>query len=708
MRMRRIVVLALLAVLALAPSAGAAQRCDFRGSTTLASNAEARIFSVKGRGAGRRVYFGCRRDRRPVLLSADASGTTSDTFRLAGAWVVFRRTDRDDGPAGEDRRVLVVRSLAGDRAPVEQDVSRYVLRRLVLAPDGAVAWVLADGVLREVGGIAPGASVATPLAVAPGIDSRSLLLSGRTVRFRVGGEARRATLAAPPAPPTGNRVGAQGLDGRFGDCGTLVPASPRPGPSTEAAQLARTSGGALVVAGATSSSGAEQPDTFVVSRFSRAGRFDSAFGRAGVAQVDVPRAAGALGVTLAETVVAPDGRVLLAGHVRRPDGASSVVVRLTPAGALDLTFGDDGIVRDPVPAETELRVEDLALLPGGAMLVAGRRDGRWFVARLQADGALDETFGERGVVEDTGEDPSRLETITVQAGTVFAAGGTGRPLLVRLTADDGALLSVSSEGPPAAVVLESLEPTPGGGVVASGTGANVRSADQLVLARYGADGRPDVGFGTSGFVLDPQIGGPRDVALAPDGSILVTAPFTLDPGGYAGDGLVRYAPGGTRDVGFGFRGALGGTSTFGLAHHDVLVEEDGTALVAQDNGGAFAVSRFAVSGPALVEAGTRSTVCAMATATRIGPLVKSGRIDVSLRLRAPGTVRLDAVVRAGGRDIPAGTATVFRPYTEGAVASIRLTRRALTALRATDAARLTLSGGAPGGARTAHRVALVR
>jgi uncharacterized delta-60 repeat protein len=533
------------------------------------------------------------------------------------------------------------------------------------------------------------------------------------VSWTQAGVHRSAAITPPVAGPVGNAIGPQGLDGRFGDCGTLVPATPKPGVFTEATQLARAPGGALVTAGTTSSNpGADQPerDTFVVARFSAAGKFDSGFGRAGVVQVKVPRPSGARDATLTGAVVQPDGKVLVAGYVElpNPSNAQALLMRFTAAGVLDDSFGSGGIVRDAVPADASARIADLALTATGAILVTGQRDSRYFVARLTPEGSRDPAFGTGGLLADAGKEDSELRALAVAPdGTIFAAGGSGQPLLLRLTAD-GTVLSVSSDGPPALSALRSVELTGDGGVVASGVGRNIRATAQVLLARYGADGKPATGFDGDGFVLDPGISEPQDIAVAPDGSLLVTASFALNPGGYSGSGLIRYSASGARDTAFGFRGALGGTSSFGLDNFDIVVSGDGTAHVAQDNGGAFAVSRFAVSAPAIAATTSRSTVCAMATATKLGPLVKAGKIDVSVRLRAPGRLKLDAVVRIGNKDIPAGTITVFRPYTEGAVASIPLTRSAKAALARAQTAKLTLSGGAPGKATTPYTATLTR
>lgn len=717
---RRLGALLVLALLGAAAPAQAAQRCDFKRSTTVAKNAQARVFWVKGRGADKRVYFGCLRGRRPILLgtdrnpaASDETHTTNEHFRLAGTWVAFHRTSFSDSGVGEYAQSIAIRSLAGARRSVDQDLARSLLKTLRLTSDGAAAWVLANGEFREVDGVAAGATRAVPLAVARGIASDSLGLAAGVASWTLAGERQSAPLVAPAPPATTNAIGREGLDGRFGDCGTLVPSTPAPGPRTEATQLASAPDGLVVTAGTTTSTPkAEAPDrdTFVVARFTAAGKFDSGFGRSGVAQVKVPRPAGAQDVTLTSVAVQPDGRVIVAGYVQLAGttAARGVVVRLTSTGKLDDTFGDGGIVSSPVPAEAELHVEDVALTGDGSIVLAGQRDSRYFVARLKPDGALDKAFADNGVLADPGKEASAIQALAIgEDGTIFAGGGTGLPLLLRLT-PGGAIVSVSSAGPPATAVLRSLELTGDGGVVAAGTAGNVDNPAQVLLARYGADGKPVASFDGDGFVLDPQISDPRDVAGLPDGSLLVSASFALFPGGYGGSGLVHYGADGARDTGFGFRGVLGGTSSFGLEHFDILPGDDGTALVAQDNGTAFAISRFAVAAPAVAATSSRSTVCAMATSTKIGPLVKSGRVDVSLRLRAPGKVQLDAVVKVGATSVPAGTVTVFRPYTEGAVASIKLTSAALQTLATAKTAKLTIGAGAPGRAKTGYTATLTR
>ena len=724
--MSRVLPVLLLALAASAAPAAAARRCTLPGAKTVLKNAGARVFSVAGKGSVERRYFGCRANRRPILLAIDRSPRASDEthtsnalFRLAGTWVAWRYTSTSDFGAGEFGTGLRVVSLAGARRAVTQDTSRQTVKNLVLAPDGAVAWVLVSGEFREIDGIAARTSGPTPLVVARGIASASLTLARGRVGYTLGGKRFSVALRPPPALPASNGVGPQGLDGRFGDCGTLVPAAPKRGSFTAATRLAPAPDGALVAAGTTSTGGTDplEPDTFVVSRFSPEGAFDRGFGDGGVVQTVVPRPNGSQRAELTGTVVLPDGRVVIAGTATQGSSALSrgLVLRYRADGTLDDTFGSGGIADAPVAAGRSAEIRALALGPDGSLLVAGRRDDRSFVARLRPDGSLDKGFGTNGIATDPGKGPSEFNALSVaEDGTIFAAGGSGpgAPLLARFTRD-GALLSVTSGAPPATVSLTALAPTAGGGVVAAGTAGNITSPNQVVLARYTADGDLDTGFDGDGFALDPQVSAPEDIVVEPDGHLLLSASFSFTPGRYAGSGLVRYSAGGARDPGFGIRGGLGGVSSAGLENGEVLLADPagalaGTAFVAQDNGGGFAISRFALTAPATTATRKRSTVCAMATGSTIGPLVKQRRLDVSLRLRAPARLRLTVRIRARGRTLTAGRVTVFRPYVEGALATVRLSKAAVKLLRGAKTAKLTVVGGRPRGATTVYTARLTR
>src|SRR3954447_13896887 len=99
MRMNRARVLAIAACALFTAPAGAATGCALPGARTVASNAQARVFAVPGKGATKLRYFGCLTGRKPILLTtdqapkaADQNHVVNDTFRLAGPWVAWHFT----------------------------------------------------------------------------------------------------------------------------------------------------------------------------------------------------------------------------------------------------------------------------------------------------------------------------------------------------------------------------------------------------------------------------------------------------------------------------------------------------------------------------------------------------------------------------------------------------------------------------------------
>jgi len=174
----------------------------------------------------------------------------------------------------------------------------------------------------------------------------------------------------------------------FGTGGLVVG---QPGPFRA---LALQTDGAILVAGG----------GFSVSRYLADGRVDTSFGTAGSS---TPIAANAQAAALA---VQPDGRILVAGM---KDG-SFVVVRLLQNGTLDPSFAPPGSVTGPTGAAGAI-----ALQADGRVLVTG--DG-FAIARYQADGSRDPTFGVGGVAEPPVEG-GRAQAIVAQADGKIAVGG---------------------------------------------------------------------------------------------------------------------------------------------------------------------------------------------------------------------------------------------------------------------------------------------
>jgi uncharacterized delta-60 repeat protein len=272
--------------------------------------------------------------------------------------------------------------------------------------------------------------------------------------------------------------------------------------------LARQPDGGLLAAGYTAPG---RPGDLAIARFNADGSRDAAFGEDGRFLFDV---AGDADI-LSAVAVQPDGRILAAGSAIG-DGSRGVVIRLTADGALDPTFGEGGLVRTGPPGgHTELFA--LALRAGGRIVVAGRtvvEGDVFFLAALEADGSPDRSFGDGGVV------------ITDLAGSSDSAFGLG------LLAD--------------------------GRIIAAG-GTLVGGEDLVAVARYDATGRLDPSFGEGGaatFDVAPGSDEAFALTLQPDGAIVLAGGAITEAGEDAF--MARVTSAGRLDAGF----AEGGVFVF--------------------------------------------------------------------------------------------------------------------------------------------------
>src|SRR5262249_2026099 len=138
------------------------------------------------------------------------------------------------------------------------------------------------------------------------------------------------------------------------------------------------------------------------------GSADPSFGSGGVTTIDFKKG----GDQAKAVAVQPGtgGKVLLAGTAYVNNSVFGVV-RLNPDGTLDTTFGPKGsggkVTASPGPRAPNL-VYSMAVLPDGRFVVAGLTKnnasysvGSISLARFNANGTLDTTFGNNGTVLTT-------------------------------------------------------------------------------------------------------------------------------------------------------------------------------------------------------------------------------------------------------------------------------------------------------------------
>ena len=146
--------------------------------------------------------------------------------------------------------------------------------------------------------------------------------------------------------------------------------------------IARQADGRILVVGRSSAGGA------VVARLRATGALDPDFGSGG--RVTLPG-----GGSLSAVLVQPDRNIVVAGNAG--GSAMMTVTRLKPDGSLDATFGSGGTTTVAFGSLANL-LGGAARRPDGKIVIAGyTQDGEDVaVARLNAGGSLDATFGAAG------------------------------------------------------------------------------------------------------------------------------------------------------------------------------------------------------------------------------------------------------------------------------------------------------------------------
>jgi uncharacterized delta-60 repeat protein len=264
-----------------------------------------------------------------------------------------------------------------------------------------------------------------------------------------------------------------------------------------------------------------------------------------------------------------DGKIVVAGLA----GERVAVARYSTGGGLDPTFGGDGrVTTDLTPAGdfaygVEIQSTDGKIVVAGH---AGGAGGRFAVVRYETDGSLDAAFGggDGWVATNFTRRYDYADDLTIQAdGKIVAAGGanyfsrTGRVALARYEATgvldstfgggDGTIMANLGPGFDAAfsVTTQASDSK----IVAAG-----QAGERMVVLRYGTSGMPDPSFGGDGKTKTDFTSGldyADEVVIQDDGAI-VAAGATDFYGRNAKFALARYATNGVLDPSFGGDGKV--------------------------------------------------------------------------------------------------------------------------------------------------------
>ena len=209
------------------------------------------------------------------------------------------------------------------------------------------------------------------------------------------------------------------LDPGFGVDGVVVEDF---GSSESLASVALDGDGKILATGLFASAG----NFLLVVRYNPDGSLDPTFAGSGVLIFDAPDLGDTMGSSI---VLAPSGRILVAGYADNGRNRDMAVWRLTASGALDLKFGDRGVAL--IDAGGDEFAEDIRIDGSGNLVVAGYGGTAggaagydMLLARLTADGVLDTGFGAGGIAAyDGGSGEDLAHSLEIDdAGRIVATG----------------------------------------------------------------------------------------------------------------------------------------------------------------------------------------------------------------------------------------------------------------------------------------------
>jgi uncharacterized delta-60 repeat protein len=400
------------------------------------------------------------------------------------------------------------------------------------------------------------------------------------------------------------------LDSSFGNGGianfTKAPANTV---LLSASVIAEPDGRVVAVcdAGATGDSGA---DDTVIARFTSNGKIDNTFGIGGSAAT--PYQGGIAGVALAAEIDS-QGRIIV------PFGGF-IVRRFAPGGSLDPTFGYFGQEMNPFGISGAINA--VTVEPDGKILVAGSEASPApglptdaAVARYNADGSLDTTFGTRG-----------LELVQIGSNAAFTSIKTAR----------------NSD-----IIL--------GGYGQSG------STDAFAVVRLYYNGYRNHSFGSGGIELTSfgSANGQRctSIALQANGDIIAGG-STFDAGGNPQQmAVARYLPSGALDPSFG----VAGQATFkpgGEASraNSMVLQRDGRIVLAGSIGTQFGLIRLRNNGTLDSTFGSGGATITK-FADSFGPMtsfIETAAQDASGNIVAVGEIDFSDSPTALARYLPSG------------------------------------------------------
>ena len=198
------------------------------------------------------------------------------------------------------------------------------------------------------------------------------------------------------------------------------------------------------------------------------------------------------------TAILPDSKILIAGGLGSYNGTSAGrIAKLNPDGSIDPSFNEGN-------TGASFYINAMAILPDGKILIVGdftsyNNVATGYIARLNADGTLDNTFNSGGAGADQSIKSIALQTVggktqILIGGSFTKYNGTSVKNLARLTVDGALDPSFNSGGVGADNTVQAISVQSDGKIVIGGAFTLYNSLSRNRIARLNIDGTLDSGF----------------------------------------------------------------------------------------------------------------------------------------------------------------------------------------------------------------------
>ncbi|MDO8414304.1 MAG: hypothetical protein Q7S51_11015 [Gallionellaceae bacterium] len=323
--------------------------------------------------------------------------------------------------------------------------------------------------------------------------------------------------------------------------------------------------GKIIVAGTTAYQAAATGYTygtsdFALARYNSNGTLDSTFGNGGKLRIDFAELGQSDGA--ADLLILPNGQILVVGTAVNGYDSSSqtsytsiAMIRLDSDGGIDRSFGNRG---KTLSTSNEWQIANAVLQPDGKIVVGGHYGISWnygrtqaAVARFNADGSADSSFGTNGYTITAY--PSTFESYFAEVAVQVLSDGTFK------------IVGVGSAW--------AYLPNTGG----------FSDGYVFTAARYNSDGTLDATFDGDGLVVTNL---PR-VYQEYFNSLIVQADGKILAGG-ASTGvitLIRYNVDGSLDTRFGSKGIASSSAVTGWFNKLLSVANNKVVAVGTMQGG---------------------------------------------------------------------------------------------------------------------------